>query len=118
MKDDILNNVNAKQFAPELRRQEVIPQSIATDIDRARDPKTASGILYDHLCEDCTFEQIVKLSRVLKDVDAGYGKTREVGQRLHARIRGPDGSETDQQKHPHGSQQQPSLSESEANKGD
>ena len=120
MKDDILNNVNAKQCAPELRRQKVIAQGIATDIGRARDAKMASGILYDHLYEDGTLQQIKMLSTVLMDVDAGFGKTREVGLRLHARIQGLDSSETEQQKHPHGSQQLPSLSdrENEANKGD
>lgn len=85
-RDDILNNVNAKECAPELRRQKVIAEGTETDIERARDARKASGILYDHLCRHCTYEQIVVFSRVLMEVDSGYGRMKNVGQRLHARI--------------------------------
>ena len=84
---DILSNVNAKECAPELRRQKVIAEGTETDIERARDARKASGILYDHLCRHCTLEQIVVFSRVLMEVDSGYGRMKNVGQRLHARIK-------------------------------
>ena len=79
-RDDILSNVNAKECAPELRRQKVIAESTETDIERARDARKASGILYDHLCRHCTYEQIVVFSRVLMEVDSGYGRMKNVGQ--------------------------------------
>ena len=85
-RDDILSNVNAKECASELRRQKVIAEGTETDIERARDARKASGILYDHLCRHCTLEQIVVFSRVLMEVDSGYGRMKNVGQRLHARI--------------------------------
>ena len=85
-RDDILNNVNAKECAPELRRQRVIAESTETDIERARGVRKASGILYDHLRMNCTYEQIVVFSQVLMKVDDGLGKTKNVGYRLHARI--------------------------------
>ena len=85
-RDDILSNVNAKECASELRRQKVIAKSTETDIERARDPRKASGILYDHLHMNCTLEQIVVFSEVLMGADGGYGRTKDVAQRLHARI--------------------------------
>ena len=96
-RDDILNNVNAKECAPELRREGVIAVSTQTEIDRAKDKKTACGILYDHLLEECTFEQIVMLTKVLMEVDCGFGKTREVGRRLHESVLGIHGGGTDRQ---------------------
>ena len=89
-RDDILKNVNAKECAPELRRRHVIAESTETDIERARDAKTAGGVLYDHLHRHCTLEQIVVLSRVLMEVDSGFGRTKKVGQRLYTRIQGID----------------------------
>ena len=90
LRDDILKNVNAKECAPELRCRHVLAESTETDIERARDAKTACGILYDHLHRQCTLEQIVVLSRVLTEVDSGLGRTKGVGQRLYARIQGID----------------------------
>ena len=88
--------MNAKECAPELRRRHVIAESTETDIQRARDARTARGILYDHLHRHCTLEQIVVLSRVLTEVDSGLGRTKGVGQRLYARITRVDASGTDQ----------------------
>ena len=85
-RSDILDNVNAKEHAAELRRRKVIAESTETDIERAKSPRTASGILYDHLYKHSTLEQIRELSRVLKDADSGLGRTKEVGQRLYERI--------------------------------
>ena len=87
-RDEILKHVNAKECAPELRQRKVIAKSTETDIARARDDKTARIKLYKHLRKDCTLEQIVVLSRVLMEVDSGFGNTKEVGQRLDARISG------------------------------
>ena len=95
-RDEILNNVNAKECARELRIQEVIAETTETDIERARDARMACIILYNHLRKNCIFKQIVVLARVLMEVDSGLGKTREVGQRLYARIQGVDASGTDQ----------------------
>ena len=89
-RDDILKNVNAKECAPELRRRHVIAESTETDIERARDARTARGILYDHLHRQCTLEQIVELSKVLMEVDGGLGRTKRVGLRLYTRIQGID----------------------------
>ena len=91
-RDDILNNVNAKECAPKLRRRHVIAESTETDIERARDAKTAGGILYDHLRRNCTLEQIVVLSKVLMEVDSGLGRTKDVGQQLYARIQANTGN--------------------------
>ena len=85
-RDDILSNVNAKECAPELRRQKVIAEGTETDIKQAKDAGKARGVLYDHLCTNCTLEQIVVFSEVLMKADGGYGRTRDVGKRLHARI--------------------------------
>ena len=85
-RNDILNNVNAKEHAAELRRLKVIAESTETDIERARNARMASGILYDHLYRHSTMEQIKDLSRVLKEADSGFGRTREVGERLYKRI--------------------------------
>ena len=85
-RDTILSDVNAKECAPELRRQKVIAEGTETDIERARNARKACGILYDHLCRHCTLEQIMVFSRVLMEADDGLGRTRDVGQRLHARI--------------------------------
>ena len=85
-REDILNNVNAKEHAAELRRQKVIAESTETDIERARDARTASGILYDHLYKHSTLEQIRDLSKVLKEADSGFGRTKEVGEQLYDRI--------------------------------
>ena len=38
-RDVILSNVNAKECAPELRRQKVIAEGTETDIERARDAR-------------------------------------------------------------------------------
>ena len=100
-RDDILSNVNAKTCAPELRRQGVIAASTETDIEQAKDARSACGILYDHLCQNCSFNQIVMLPTVLMGVDEGFGRTKEVGQRLHMRIHGIDPGGSDQQLSPH-----------------
>ena len=85
-RDDILSNVNAKECAPELRRQKVIAEGTETDIEQAKDAGKARGVLYDHLQLNCTLEQIVVFSEVLMKADGGRGRTRDVGKRLHARI--------------------------------
>ena len=119
-RDDILKNVNAKECAPELRRRHVIAESTETDIERARDARTARGILYDHLLRNCTLEQIVVLSRVLMEVDSGFGKTKEVGQQMYARIQGAGASGTGQnvgqaigesQLHPSVTEKKPTFAE-------
>ena len=84
-RDDILSIVDAKECTSELRRQKVIAESTETDIERARSARKACGILFDHLCRHGTLEQMV-FSRVLMEVDSGYGRMKNVGQRLHARI--------------------------------
>ena len=116
-RDDLLIIVNAKSCAPELRRQKVIAESVETDIAQAKDKKTACGILYDHLCQECTFEQIVGLSKVLMEVDGGFGKTREVGQRLHERVLGIRGGGTDRQVSLHRSHLPLPLPKNETNTG-
>ena len=85
-RDDILSNVNAKECAPELRRQKVIAEGTENDIEQAKDARKARGVLYDHLQLNCNLEQIVVFSEVLMEVDGGHGRTRDVGKRLHARI--------------------------------
>ena len=89
-KEDILNKVNAKECAPRLRRQGVIPENIETEIARSKD---AQGILYDHLQKECTLERVKKLAEVLVGIDSGFGTTKEVGEQLQAQIRGPDAQE-------------------------
>ena len=89
-KEDILNKVNAKECAPKLRRQGVIPERIETQIAQSLDAQTAQGILYDHLKKDCTLKQIELLSGILVGVDSGFGTTKEVGKQLQTRIQGPD----------------------------
>ena len=90
VKDDFLTKVNAKECAPKLRRQGVIPEKIETKINRSEDAQTAREILYDHLQKEGTFQQIETLAEVLADVDRGFGRTKEVGRLLQMRIRGPD----------------------------
>ena len=80
--------MNAKRFAPNLRRQGIIAEVTETDIDRAKDSETANEILYDHLHKDCTSDQILLLSRVLMDVDAGFGNTRQLGKLLSTSFHG------------------------------
>ena len=112
-----MNNVNAKECAPELRRQKVIAESTETDIERARDAKKASGILYDHLRRNCTLEQIVVFSRVLMEADDGLGNTRDVAQRLHARIQESDAVASVKKLSPNESQLYPSPPKAEVNTG-
>ena len=85
-RDDFLSNVNAKECAPELRRQKVIAEGTETDIEQAKDAGKARGVLYDHLQLNCNLEQLVVFSEVLMKADGGHGRTRDVGKRLHARI--------------------------------
>ena len=108
-KDDILDNVNAKECAPDLRRQHVIAASTETDIKLAKDAREARGILYDHLCSHCTLEQIVTFSKVLMKANGGYGRTREVGQQLYARIPVSGAVATDQDMSPGESQLRPPI---------
>ncbi len=112
-----MSNVNAKECAPELRRQKVIAESTETDIERARDARKASGILYDHLCRNCTYEQIVVFSRVLMEVDDGYGRTKNVGYRLHARIQEGGAVASDPKVSPDESPLHPSTHKAEVNTG-
>ena len=114
---DILSNVNAKECAPELRRQKVIAESTKTDIERARDARNACGILFDHLRMNCTLEQIVVFSRVLMEVDGGYGRTRDVGKRLHARIHESGAVASSQKESPDESQLRPSPPKATENIG-
>ena len=86
--EDILTKVNAKECAPKLKRQGVIPEKIETEIARSEDAQTAQGILYDHIRKDCSLQQIEMLAGVL--VDSGFGTTKEVGLQLQERIQGRD----------------------------
>ena len=95
-----MSNVNAKECAADLRRQHVIAESTEIDIERARDVRAANGILYDHLRRQCTLEQIAVFSRVLMQADSGFGKTRDVGQRLHERIKDTGAVATEQKVSP------------------
>ena len=117
-RDDFLNNVNAKSCATELKHQLVIAESIEAKITQAGDARLARGVLYDHLCQDCTFEQVVELSRVLMGVDRGFGKTREVGRRLYTRIQEIHDGVTDWQVSLHGSQPQLPKLKNNASTGD
>ena len=110
-RDDILNNVNAKECAPELRRQGVIAESTETNIEQAKDARKARGVLYDHLHMNCTLEQIMMFSEVLMKADDGLGKTRHVAQRLHARIQ--ESSAVDKKLSPNESQLHPSPPKAE-----
>ena len=116
-RDDILSNVNAKECASELRRQKVIAESTKTDIERARDARNACGILFDHLCMNCTLEQIVVFSRVLMEADDGFGRTRDVGKRLHARIHEGGAVASSQKESPDESQLRPSPPKAAENIG-
>ena len=104
--------------APDLRCEVVIAEDTKTDIARPRSVKRANEILYDYLRGNCTINQIVTLSRVLLDIDCGFGRTRKLGQRLHARIQGPSGGSTYQQEWQHGSQLHPSVPNNETSSGD
>ena len=92
--------MNAKECAPELRHQHVIAESTETDIERARDARTANGILYDHLRRQYALEQIAVFSRVLMQADDGFGRTRNVGQQLQSMIQGTGTVATDQKVSP------------------
>ena len=94
--NDILKDVNAKECAPELKQKNLIAESTATGIAEAKDAQTARRILFDHIHENSTSDQIVQFSRVLMRVDAAFGKTRKVGERLHAEIQGLVAGGTDQ----------------------
>ena len=112
-----MNNVNAKECAPELRRQKVIAEGTETDIERARDARKASGILYDYLRMNCTLEQIVVFSRVLMEVNDGVGRTKNVGYRLHAKIQEGGAVASDQKVSPDESPLNPSTHKAEVNTG-
>ena len=91
-----MEDVNAKECAPELKQKNLIAESTATGIAEAKDAQTARRILFDHIHENSTSDQIVQFSRVLMRVDAAFGKTRKVGERLHAEIQGLVAGGTDQ----------------------
>ena len=116
-RDDILSNVNAKECAPELRRQKVIAEGTETDIERARSARNACGILFDHLRMNCTLKQIVVFSRVLMEADDGLGRTKNVGQRLQARIQVSGAVASGQKESPDESQPLSSTLKTEENVG-
>ena len=114
---DILDEVNAKECAPELRRRNVITQVTETDIEQAKDARKARGVLYDHLQQNCNLKQIVVFSEVLIEADRGLGKTRDVGKRLHARIQESGAVASDQKVSPDESPLHPPLPKTEVNTG-
>ena len=116
-RNDILSNVNAKECASELRRQKVIAEGTETDIKQAKDAGKARGVLYDHLCMNCTLEQIVVFSEVLMKADGGYGRTRDVGKRLHARIQESGAVASDRKVSPDESPLHPPPLKAEVNTG-
>ena len=116
-RDDILSNVNAKECAPELRRQKVIAEGTETDIEQAKDARKARGVLYDHLQLNCTLEQIVVFSEVLMKADGGHGRTRDVGKRLHARIQESGAVASDRKESPDESPLHPPPPKAEVNTG-
>ena len=113
-----MKDVNAKECAPEMRLLEVIAEGTETDIAQSRSVKRANLILYDYLRGNCTFDQIMMLSRVLMDIASGYGRTKELGQRMHARIQDLSGGGTYQQERQHGPQIHPSLPKNATGTGD
>ena len=85
---DFLTKVNAKECAPKLKQQGVIPEKIETRIDRSEDAEAAREILYNHLFNECTLKQIEKLADVMAGIDRGFGTTKEVGRQLQKRLQG------------------------------
>ena len=96
-RDEILEECQCQNMCTRAETSWVIAASTETDIERAKDPRSACGVLYDHLCQNCSLKQIVRLSTVLMEVDDGFGRTKEVGERLHMRINGSDPGGSDQQ---------------------
>ena len=76
-----MRNAGAKEVASELRRKQVIPETVETKIERALDRKTANGLLYDHLYAQGTFQTL----EIVCDVfigEHGYPRMNQLGESM------------------------------------
>ena len=76
-----MRNAGAKEVASELRRRQVIPEPVETEIERALDRKTANGLLYDHLYAQGTFQTLEIVCDVFIGGE-GYSRMNQLGERM------------------------------------
>ena len=80
-----MRDVSAKKVASELRRRQVIPESVKTKTERALDKKTANGLLYDHLYAQGTFQTL----EIVCDVfigEQGYPRMNQLGRKMKEKL--------------------------------
>ena len=73
-----IRDMDAKVIAMTLKRESVIPEGIATDIERARSTKEANGVLYDHLYSQASEDGLKRLFQLCSE-EEGYSKMNAFG---------------------------------------
>ena len=76
-----IKDMDAKVIAGTLKRESVIPEPIATDIERARSTKEANGVLYDHLYSQASEDGLKRLFQLCSEEEA-YPRMNAFGKEM------------------------------------
>ena len=77
--------MNAKAIAPEAQGQDIIPETVKTEIIGSRSLEDANNTLFAHLRTQVTLKGLLLLCKIMKE-SKGYGKMQGFGEKLEARL--------------------------------
>ena len=78
---EIKTDMDARDIALELFLDEAIPEGVKTDIQKARDARSANLLLYDHLLNQASLSTLTSVCDVMSEAD-GMDKMKSLGRRM------------------------------------
>ena len=78
-------DMDAREIALELFHDDVIPEGVKTDIDKARDMKSANLLLYDHLFKQANLFSLLKVCEAMESAQ-GMDNMKELGRSMREEL--------------------------------
>ena len=78
---EIKTDMDARDIALELYHDEAIPEGVKTNIQNARDAKSANLLLYDHLLNQASLSTLTNVCGVMSEVE-GMDRMKSLGRRM------------------------------------
>jgi hypothetical protein len=77
--------MDAREIALELFHDDVIPEGVKTDIDRARDMKSANLLLYDHLFKQANLSSLLQVCEAMESAQ-GMDNMNKLGSSMREEL--------------------------------
>jgi hypothetical protein len=81
----IKTDMDAREIALELFHDDVIPEGVKTDIDRARDMKSANLLLYDHLFKQANLSSLLQVCEAMESAQ-GMDNMNKLGSSMREEL--------------------------------